>query len=137
MMRSSGNCPGLKRIPNDEIRVGPQSDAPFLRVDVKDFGSVCASNGHKSTRVDDPRLYSFLPYDRHPVFYPVYPIGNFGKVVFANFLLRLVKSAIVATGDLQHIPTLQKKVVIFDPLLVHSCFATIQLIIYHVIYPVK
>lgn len=89
------------RVPNDNVPVGADVDAPFTRVHVEDLGSVRRSDGHEASGIHFAGYHALFPDERHALFDAVHAVRDLGEVALADLLLLLGERAVVSSGDLQ------------------------------------
>mmetsp|Transcript_29009 Transcript_29009/g.52090 ORF Transcript_29009/g.52090 Transcript_29009/m.52090 type:complete len:202 (+) Transcript_29009:1044-1649(+) len=88
-------------VPNDNVRVGANSNAALLWVHVEDLGSIGTSDRNKLAWGQLARNHAFGPHNPHAVLNAVHPVGDLGEIVLPHSLLVSVESAIIGPNDLQ------------------------------------
>lgn len=117
------NGPDCDWIPDNDIRVRSDSYATFPRIQVEYFCSVRTSDSHKCGRIENTGVHTLFPDDGHSVFYTIHSVGNFSKIVLAQFLLGLVERTVVTAGYLKNAPILENHVETL------KTFSTVQYIV--------
>jgi len=83
-VRFPGNGPQVVRVPDDNVRIGPNLDPALAGVDPECLGRIRTGDRHESCGVCLLAVHDLLPDDAEPVFDAVDAVRDLGEVALAD-----------------------------------------------------
>ena len=74
------------RVPDDQVAIASFLNDTFLRIEVKNLGSVCRCYCNESIFVHDTRVHPLRPNHCHTVLDPIHAVRDLPEIVFPKCL---------------------------------------------------